>query len=951
MKIRIHSALTSFAYDLAADLEAKGFGQVAVEVGETDRFEIQYKPSVAAGDVSRLLDALDPLQPENITAADGPDAFDLELWLGTEAPEEECEVVLFADSTAWARELRALAARLGMRVANEEIRVLDEDVLLYNEAPAFVRQMLRWSLGRKGIRVLERQEDEWDTNVGLVVRDQHLAAKPFLDRFRVSVASDDEAAAAALIERLTRQGFHCNPVLPLTAAEAEREPIVLHTGPFTRERAPGEFARLHVAVDDLVAGQHIDTRRFPVQVVNDAASVLETRIVLPLAACRSGTKRPYSGPYPERFRIALVTDSPAAVEGLRSRLQAAGFDRVTLRTPEEAEEDSFVPGFAIVWAAAGREPAVARAIKEAVQAEMQAAGLDAQFTLRVSEVGGDDAEVKVFFPHAGIADGSLLRRLTDASRFNLKLHSPAPDEWDDLFHELEGWGFANCAKEVRESGPREIAHGGAPQELIQKLRGFLRERTGIDLRSNKQWGDADMDVWFFLPHRTTKPAEKPPEKKPDSPAEEGPAEIDVWAYPEEAAGAARPFVELAADRLRLGSVMLPRRVGPREPLAPDPADFVHFCLDGLTAATLEHIATSVLLREPCLLEGETSTSKTSSILYLASLVNQPVARLNLNGQTDTGELVGRFVPQNLQNELPLSRSELQQEMEWLEPETRMILERARQANRPLTRVEVQQIMANERMASLPWRWQDGLVVQAMRSGWWVVLDEVNLGEPQILERLNSVLESNPTLVLTENDNSVLGPGGTTAVHPDFRIFATMNPAEYSGRSVLSPAYRDRWRGYWFTPRAGEREYLDMLHLLVHGRQPDVRVRGRSYAGVPATARYAVLAAMPGIDGLLEALARFHVALEHAAGQAGTGAARIGARRKERYVFTRRGILGLLEYLASPLCQANGGLTAAAVRQGLVRYYVGRVAVAEDRAMVVQLLDAAGIGPHTWKVGP
>jgi MoxR-like ATPase len=801
MKIRIHSALSSFAYDLAADLEAKGFGQVAVAVGATDRFEIQYKPTVAAGDVSRLLDALDPLQPEHISAADSSDAFDLELWLGTEAPEEDCAVVLFADSTAWARELRALAARLGLRVSNEEIRVLDEDVLLYNEAPAFVRQMVRWSLGHKGIRLAERQDDEWDTNVGLVARDLHLAAKPFLDRFRVSVASDDEAAAAALVERLTGQGFRCNPVVPLTAAEAQREPIALRTGPFTRERAPGEFARLHVAVDDLVTAGHIDTRRFPVQVVNDAASVLEARIVLPLAACRSGTKRPYSGPYPERFRIALVTDSPAAVEGLRSRLQAAGFDRVELRTPEEAEGDlwpfgfTFIPGFAIAWSAAGSEPEIARAIKEAVRAEMRAAGLDAQFALRVSEVPGEDAEVKVFFPHAGVADGSLLRQLTDPAPFNLKLHAPDPDEWDDLFRELEGWEFANCAKEVRESGPREIAHGGAPPELIQKLRAFLRERTGIDLPGNKQWADTDMDVWFFLPHRTTKPAEKPPEAKPESPREEGPAEIDVWAYPQEAAGAApRPFVELAADRLRLGSVMLPRRVGPREPLAPDPADFVHFCLDGLTASTLEHIATSVLLREPCLLEGETSTSKTSSILYLASLLNQPVARLNLNGQTDTGELVGRFVPQNLQNELPLSRTELQQEMEWLEPETRMILERARQANRPLTRVEVQQIMANERMASLPWRWQDGLVVQAMRSGWWVVLDEVNLGEPQILERLNSVLESNPTLVLTENDNSVLGPGGT-AVHPDFRIFATMNPAEYSGRSVLSPAYRDRWRGY------------------------------------------------------------------------------------------------------------------------------------------------------------
>ena len=33
---------------------------------------------------------------------------------------------------------------------------------------------------------------------------------------------------------------------------------------------------------------------------------------------------------------------------------------------------------------------------------------------------------------------------------------------------------------------------------------------------------------------------------------------------------------------------------------------------------------------------------------------------------------------------------------------------------------------------------------------------VNLAEPQILERLNSVLEPNPSLVLTECDNSVIG---------------------------------------------------------------------------------------------------------------------------------------------------------------------------------------------------
>ena len=47
---------------------------------------------------------------------------------------------------------------------------------------------------------------------------------------------------------------------------------------------------------------------------------------------------------------------------------------------------------------------------------------------------------------------------------------------------------------------------------------------------------------------------------------------------------------------------------------------------------------------PVALEGDTAASKTTAILWLAHLLNQPVVRLNLHGQTDTGELVGRYVP-------------------------------------------------------------------------------------------------------------------------------------------------------------------------------------------------------------------------------------------------------------------------------------------------------------------
>jgi hypothetical protein len=31
----------------------------------------------------------------------------------------------------------------------------------------------------------------------------------------------------------------------------------------------------------------------------------------------------------------------------------------------------------------------------------------------------------------------------------------------------------------------------------------------------------------------------------------------------------------------------------------------------------------------------------------------------------------------------------------------------------------------------------------------------------------------------------------------------------------------------------------------------------------------------------------------------------------------------------------------------LRYYLGRLSTADDRTMVVQLLDAHGLGPNTW----
>lgn len=46
-------------------------------------------------------------------------------------------------------------------------------------------------------------------------------------------------------------------------------------------------------------------------------------------------------------------------------------------------------------------------------------------------------------------------------------------------------------------------------------------------------------------------------------------------------------------------------------------------------------------------------------------------------------------------------------------------------------------------------WKDGLLVEAMKTGGVLLIDEISLAEDAVLERLNSVLESERTLLIPE----------------------------------------------------------------------------------------------------------------------------------------------------------------------------------------------------------
>ena len=104
-------------------------------------------------------------------------------------------------------------------------------------------------------------------------------------------------------------------------------------------------------------------------------------------------------------------------------------------------------------------------------------------------------------------------------------------------------------------------------------------------------------------------------------------------------------IEVTEEYVRILDVVLPRRksVG-QAGRAADIRSFSYLCLDEHFLITARNVAAAASFDIPCVLEGETATAKTTMIRWVAALVGQPVYRLNLNGQTDTSELVGRYVP-------------------------------------------------------------------------------------------------------------------------------------------------------------------------------------------------------------------------------------------------------------------------------------------------------------------
>ncbi|RMZ52645.1 hypothetical protein APUTEX25_000764 [Auxenochlorella protothecoides] len=153
--------------------------------------------------------------------------------------------------------------------------------------------------------------------------------------------------------------------------------------------------------------------------------------------------------------------------------------------------------------------------------------------------------------------------------------------------------------------------------------------------------------------------------------------------------------------------------------------------------------------EPALLIGDTGTGKTTVCQMAAFVRGQRLHIFNCNQHTEASDLLGGFRP----NRAPAAEGE----------------------------------------AFVPFVWADGPLVQAMLQGDIILIDELNLAEDAVLERLNSVLEPGRTLTLAEKGGSA---AEVIVAHPNFRVVATMNPGGDFGKKELSPALSNRFTTIW-----------------------------------------------------------------------------------------------------------------------------------------------------------
>uniref|UniRef100_A0A4W3JQN7 Midasin n=1 Tax=Callorhinchus milii TaxID=7868 RepID=A0A4W3JQN7_CALMI len=190
--------------------------------------------------------------------------------------------------------------------------------------------------------------------------------------------------------------------------------------------------------------------------------------------------------------------------------------------------------------------------------------------------------------------------------------------------------------------------------------------------------------------------------------------------------------------------------------------------------------------EAVLLVGETGCGKTTICQLFAALAHQKLHSVNCHLHMETSDILGGLRPvRHSSNEKDTS-------------DTGRLFE-----------------------------WHDGPLVLAMKEDGMFLMDEISLADDSVLERLNSVLEIEKTLVLAEKGTGDDDDVELITAQKQFRILATMNPGGDFGKKELSPALRNRFTEIWCSPSNSR---ADLMEIIQHNLRPGLSLGGKDDKG-------------------------------------------------------------------------------------------------------------------------
>lgn len=163
----------------------------------------------------------------------------------------------------------------------------------------------------------------------------------------------------------------------------------------------------------------------------------------------------------------------------------------------------------------------------------------------------------------------------------------------------------------------------------------------------------------------------------------------------------------------------------------------HYIITPFVEKNLLNLVRATLTKRfPILIQGPTSSGKTSMITYLSKITGNKVIRINNHEHTDLAEYLGSYVSDTKTGKLVFKH---------------------------------------------------GPLIEALKHGYWIILDELNLASSEVLEGINRLLDDNREIFLTETQELI-------KPHKNFLLFATQNPpgVVYGGRKFLSKAFKNRF---------------------------------------------------------------------------------------------------------------------------------------------------------------